>query len=95
VHAYEVRLTGGTVCFASTGSKLVAAELALAGPASAEPPSRDPQRPAACFVRRQDKSDAEEPFWHAVDSARPAIPDEAALPEMPEDIAKDYDGSAM
>jgi transcriptional regulator with XRE-family HTH domain len=27
--------------------------------------------------------------------ARPAISDEAAVPEMPEGVAKDYDGSAM
>ena len=27
--------------------------------------------------------------------AKPAISDEAAVPEMPEGVAKDYDGSAM
>jgi hypothetical protein len=28
-------------------------------------------------------------------NARPAISDDAAVPEMPKGVAKDYDGSAM
>jgi transcriptional regulator with XRE-family HTH domain len=33
--------------------------------------------------------------WVRLRKAKPAISNEAAVPEMPEGVAKDYDGSAM
>ena len=64
MNSYVVRLQDGTMRFAYSLSALAAADLVL-GHASPQPPSHDPMRPPACFVREQSSSATEEPFWHA------------------------------
>jgi hypothetical protein len=66
---------------------------------SSTPPTGRPSKKPACRVQK-DQGDGvvhfEEistPFWRVTDSQ--TISDEAALPEMPADVEKDYDGSPM
>lgn len=65
MNAYDVRLAGGPVRFASALSRQGAAELILSGAASPHPPGGDLQRPPACFVKEHGGSIAETPFWRA------------------------------